>query len=129
MTGIHFGRIREIRMARASAVLCALALAVVCVGRLLPEPSAPAADPTMPVTDKLNKTIENVSRTGPDGKAVQLKDVQGKKATVVVFLSFDCPVSNSYATTLAGLHAAFADKGVGFVGVVPSDDPPAAVAK
>ena len=75
-----------------------------------------------PSTDRLNKTIDDVKFADADVKASSLKDHAGKTATVVVFLSFDCPVSNSYANTLAELHKAYKDKGVGFLAVVPTDE-------
>ncbi|MBA4064772.1 MAG: hypothetical protein C0501_13870 [Isosphaera sp.] len=109
--------------------LVGLALTVLAAGLLSPDPrTGRAADPK-PVTDKLNKAVEGVTLTGPDGKPVSLKDWHGKAATVVVFLSFDCPVSNSYAATLTEMHAAYAAKGVAVVGVVPGEDDRAAVAK
>jgi peroxiredoxin len=73
-------------------------------------------------TDKLNKKIDNVTLTDGAGKSVALYDVKDKKAVVVVFLSFECPVSNSYAPTLADLARNYADKGVAFVAVNSSDD-------
>jgi peroxiredoxin len=87
-----------------------------------------AADPAPP-TDRLNKKIDNVTLTATDGKPAQLHDLADRKAVVLVFLSFDCPVSNHYATTLAELHAVYSGKGVAFVGVVAGDEPPAEVAK
>lgn len=100
------------------------ALALVgLVGTLVAVPGS-AADPA-PSTDRLNKTIDNVKL--PDSGA--LKDRAGKIATVVVFLSFDCPVSNSYAAALADLHKAYSAKGVSFLAFVPTDDEPAKVAK
>jgi peroxiredoxin len=75
-----------------------------------------------PVTDKLNKKIDNVTLQDAAGKAHSLSDLQGQKAVVVVFLSFECPVSNSYAATLAELHRDFGGLGVTFVGVNPGDD-------
>jgi mono/diheme cytochrome c family protein len=51
------------------------------------------------------------------------------KATVVVFLSFDCPVSNSYAAALAELAKEYGAKGVSFVGLCPCDLTPAEVEK
>jgi peroxiredoxin len=87
-----------------------------------------AADPS-PSTDKLNKEIDNVTLSAADGKAAALRDHAGKTATVAVFLSFDCPVSNSYAATLIDLHKTYAEKGVGFVALVPTDDTPEQVAK
>lgn len=100
------------------------ALALVgLIGMLVAVPGS-AADPA-PSTDRLNKTIDNVKL--PDNGA--LKDRAGKVATVVVFLSFDCPVSNSYAATLAELHKTYSAKGVSFLAFVPTDDEPAKVAK
>src|SRR5262249_14315868 len=50
------------------------------------------------------------------------------KAVVVVFLSFECPVSNSYAGTLTELANQYGKGGVAFVGVCPCEDDAAQVA-
>jgi peroxiredoxin len=102
------------RLARF-ALLAALAGAVVAV-------PGTAADPSPVSTDRLNKEIDNVAFADAAGKATSLKEHAGKAATVAVFLSFDCPVSNSYAETLAELHKKYAGKGVGFVAFVPTED-------
>src|SRR4051794_23205176 len=78
--------------------------------------------PEKPDVDKLNKKIDDFSLKTGDGKTWPLSDLKGKKAVVVVFLSFDCPVSNSYAPTLAALHKSYSDRGVSFVAVNASDD-------
>ncbi|MBN9119218.1 MAG: redoxin domain-containing protein [Planctomycetes bacterium] len=109
----------------SAVALVALAAALVGFGGA---GSTWAADPAVS-TDRLNKEIENVTFTDAAGKASSLRDHAGKTATVVVFLSFDCPVSNSYAATLADLHKKYGDKGVGFLAVVPTDDDAAKVAK
>lgn len=114
-----------VRSVRLGFVFAPLALVLAIVGL---RTSATRADPA-PSTDRLNKTVENVTFTDAAANASSLKDVAGKTATVVVFLSFDCPVSNSYAGTLAALHKTYAEKGVGFVAVVPTDDDAAKVAK
>jgi hypothetical protein len=54
-------------------------------------------------------------------------DLTGKAATVVVFLSFDCPMSNSYAQPLSELAKQYDGRGVKFVGVCPCDDSAAQV--
>ncbi len=72
--------------------------------------------------DKLNKKIDNLTFKTADGKAVTLYDSKDKKAVVVVFLSFDCPVSNGYAPVLAALHKVYADKGVAFLAINSTDD-------
>lgn len=117
-------------MTRATCAAGVLVVAVLGAGLLVVGGSSEAAraDEAKPVTDKLGKAIENVTFAA-EGKTVALKDMQGKKATVVLFLSFDCPVSKSYSTTLAELHSAYSSKGVAFVGVVPSEEKPGIIAK
>src|SRR5579885_1557245 len=95
---------------------------------LLAAAGGSAADPTPP-TDRLNKIIDNVALTAADGTTAKLHDLKDPRAVVVVFLSFDCPVSNSYATTLAEMHKTYSGRGVAFLGVVPTDDPLPEVAK
>lgn len=63
------------------------------------------------------------------GKPLDLLSAAGDKATVVVFLSFDCPVSNSYVAPLSALARGYAGRGVKVVGVVPTDEPPEQVRK
>ncbi len=82
---------------------------------------ARAADAPAPLAD--------LSFPAASGKRVAWKDLAGKEATVVVFLSFDCPMSAGYAKPLADLAAASAAKGVAFVALCPTDDVPAAVAE
>lgn len=96
------------------ARLCLVSLALlVGIG------SATADDPP---TDKLNKKIERIPLTATDGTAFDATSLANKKAVVVVFLSFDCPVSTSYSTTLNELSTQYAARGVAFVGVVPSEE-------
>jgi peroxiredoxin len=108
-----------VRSARFTLPVLAVVLALV-------GPQSPAAD--APSTEKLNKAIDNVALADANGKASALKDHTGKAATVALFLSFDCPVSNSYAEALIALHKQFAEKGVSFVAFVP-DTKPETVAK
>jgi peroxiredoxin len=80
-------------------------------------------------TDKINTKIDRLALTTPDGKPFAVTSLQGKKAVVVVFLSFDCPVSTSYCTPLTEMAKGYADKGVAFVGVVAGDEPLDSLAK
>src|SRR5215210_701498 len=77
-------------------------------------------------TDKINKKVEFPALTDAPAQPAPL--AADAKATAVVFLSFDCPVSNSYAAPLTELAAAYAAKGVRVVGVV-AEEPSAALAK
>jgi peroxiredoxin len=76
--------------------------------------------------DKLNKKIDNITLHDPSGTPRSLYDLEGKKAIVVVFLSFECPVSTSYSSVLAELAKTYRDKQVAFVAVDSSDDGDAA---
>ena len=67
--------------------------------------------------------------TNLDGKSVGFNEFRGKTATVVVFVSFECPVANSYAELLNDLAKSNAEKGVKVVLVCPTGDSPEAVAK
>src|SRR5438552_61166 len=79
-----------------------------------------------PVTARLGKKIDNFTLKDANGKAWSLRDVRDRKAVVVVFLSFECPVSNSYAQPLAELYEAYQSRGVAVIGVCPRDEGDAA---
>src|SRR5688572_17887227 len=87
-----------------------------------------SADKPAPGTQPGEK-VPAVTLVGLDGKPAALADLRGKTATVLVFVSFECPVSNSYFAGLGDLAKAHADKGVAVLVVCPSDEPAAAVAK
>jgi peroxiredoxin len=79
---------------------------------------------------KLGQKISDVTLADGAAKQVTLHDLAGTKATVVVFLSFECPVSTSYSPVLAEMAKRYAAKGVNFVGVCASEaETPASVAK
>ena len=71
-------------------------------------------------SDKLGLKIEP-TLIDAAGKTVPLASIKGDKATVVVFLSFDCPNSNSYTPTLLDMQQEFASKGVKFVAISETD--------
>src|SRR6267378_1039446 len=56
------------------------------------------------------------------GKLLPLTELRDKKAIVVVFLSFECPVSTSYLQPLADMAAAFEKQGVVFLGLTTDQD-------
>jgi peroxiredoxin len=78
------------------------------------------------VVDKLNKKIDNITLHDKVGHPRSLYDLKDKKAIVIVFLSFDCPVSTSYSSALAELAKSYRGKQVAFVAVNSSDDGDAA---
>jgi peroxiredoxin/mono/diheme cytochrome c family protein len=90
--------------------------------------AAVAADP-LPSADTIGTKAPAPTLTALDGTAAKFDALRGKAATVVVFVSFDCPVSKSYTTELADLAKAHADTGVAVVLVAPTDEPRDDVAK
>jgi peroxiredoxin/mono/diheme cytochrome c family protein len=76
--------------------------------------------------DKLGKRICGVVFTDVGGKHQPLDDLKGKKAVVVIFLSFECPVSTGYAPVLAELANTYGKRGVAFVGVSVGEEETAA---
>src|SRR5262249_12728687 len=97
---------------------CCLTLALACLAGLAP----PARPDAKPANDKINTKVGNFTLTYVGGRPFALHDVKDARAVVVVFLSFDCPVSNSYAQPLAELHRAYAPKAVAFLRVALADD-------
>lgn len=72
-------------------------------------------------TDKLNKPIHGLRAVGLDKNPVVLTSPEGP-VTVIVFMSFDCPVSNSYAQPLSEMAEQFAEQGVKFYGVFAGEE-------
>ncbi len=84
-------------------------------------PSAkPSPEPAYP-TDKLNKQITNPTVLDSANKETLLFPKEETKGTVVVFLSFECPVSNGYSPTLIEMHKEYSAKGIRFLGVCPNE--------
>lgn len=71
-------------------------------------------------SDKLGKVIEPVLNDGANPKT-KWADVRGEKATVVFFLSFDCPNSTGYTPTILSLFETFNKEKIKFVGVCESE--------
>lgn len=69
-----------------------------------------------PRTTRLGKPIDNISLTDSSGKSWTLHGQKPPKALVAVFLSFECPMSNSYAPLLTELARTYEARGVRFVG-------------
>ncbi|WP_020468158.1 redoxin domain-containing protein [Zavarzinella formosa] len=65
-------------------------------------------------SDKLGKAIEPIL-------PVKWTDVRGEKATVVFFLSFDCPNSTGYTQTMLHLADKFGKEKIKFVGICESE--------
>src|SRR5262245_13996900 len=75
--------------------------------------------PPAPSIDKLGNKVE----LAVQDRGGQPARWTGAKATVVVFLSPDCPVSNSYAEPLTALAREYGPRGVAFVGFSTAGTP------
>lgn len=109
-----------------------LACAVGRAENLVPvPPDAPKGTPEKAASKaKLGQKIPNLKFEDEKGAGFSLHDWAGKKAIVVVFLSFDCPVSNSYCQPLADLAKEYGKHGVAVLGLTPNlDETRAQVAK
>ena len=87
--------------------------------------SANGIEPPTP-TGRLGEKID-VRLTGLDGKPVAIP--KERAAVVAVFMSFECPVSNSYVAALNELARVYGPRRVVFVGILPTADDAAALVK
>ena len=67
---------------------------------------------------RLDKPMRPVEMEDPRGKRLPLETLRGKNATLVAFLSFDCPISNRQIPILRDLANKYGPKGVSVIGVV-----------
>jgi peroxiredoxin len=98
----------------------AVMLGIVLVGGLALRASSqttPAPTGAMP-TATIGKPAPNFILTGPNGRSVSLDRArQGQKATVLMFISTQCPVSNSYNERMIQVAKDYAGKKVCFLGI------------
>ena len=74
-----------------------------------------------PVTEanglEIGSTVESFSLPDTDGKSHTLDSLRGKKGTVIVWLSAQCPVVAAYKDRINEIAAAYKDKGINFIGI------------
>jgi peroxiredoxin/mono/diheme cytochrome c family protein len=85
-------------------------------------PSFASANDKGPSKAKLGATIPNLKFMDEANKVFTLHDLKEPKAVVFVFLSFECPVSNSYCPTLVDMAKEFGKSGVHFIGLTTNED-------
>ena len=69
-------------------------------------------------TVKMDKEIPNFTLKDTTDKEHSLKDLSEKKrATVVIFISTECPVSNDYNERIVALYNDYKDQSVQFIGI------------
>ena len=78
--------------------------------------SADAAKPAA-VAAVMNSVVAPFSLPDTDGKSVKVGDWNKSKATVLMFVATQCPVSNAYNVRMEKLAKDYSAKGVKFVGI------------
>ncbi len=74
--------------------------------------------PSYADTIKIDKEVPNFKLKDVKDKEHALKDLsRDKKATVMMFISTECPVSNDYNERIVALHNDYKDQGVQFIGI------------
>src|SRR5712691_10150244 len=92
--------------------------------------SSPAFAQPQPSQARLGEKMPNLTFKDDKGKTYRLYELENKKAIVLVFVSFECPVSNSYLAPLSEMAGEFGKFGVTIWGLTTNDDDtPAEVAK
>ncbi len=92
---------------------------IVTLGILLAG-APPAHAEEAPSRAKLGEKIPDLAFHDAAGRPITLHGFKDKKAVVVVFFSFECPVSASYAPVLADLARTYGERGVAFLAVCPN---------
>ena len=71
-----------------------------------------------PPTFKLGGKVDNFALRDLKGQSFQFYDVgRGSKATVVMFIATQCPISNDYNPRMAALDREYSAKGIKFIGI------------
>ena len=77
---------------------------------------------TMPMMTSANglevgSTVESFSLPDVDGNTQTLDGLRGKKGTVIVWLSAQCPVVKAYKDRINEIANAYKEKGINFIGI------------
>lgn len=66
---------------------------------------------------EIGATVENFSLADTDGATKSLDELKGKKGTLIVWLSAQCPVVKAYKDRINEVAAEYQAKGIAFVGI------------
>lgn len=68
----------------------------------------------------VGSTLEDFKLTDISGKEQSFTGLEGKKGTVVIFLSAQCPVVKGYNERINQIAADYESKGISFIGLYPN---------
>src|SRR5262249_38674827 len=80
-------------------------------------------------TALLGKPVADISLVSVNGQSCTLHNLNTGKALVVVFFTFDCPVSTSYLPALNALAKKYDGRQVRLAGICPTTDKAQALAR
>ena len=80
--------------------------------------SAPGDPPVDVPPGRIGKVVAPIELRSTTGRAWSLGEAEDAQATVIVFLNFDCPISNRAVPVLNQLADRHGDEAVVFVGLV-----------
>ena len=110
------------------AQLSFLLLLTIISTSLLQTAETPPADkpkltsPAVPRNgDSVRVPLPDIELPAAGGQSVSLKSLCGEQATVLVFISAECPISNGYVPTLNEIAKDYGARGVAVVAVNPND--------
>jgi peroxiredoxin len=66
---------------------------------------------------EIGALVEDFKLTGTDGNEHSLSSLKGKKGSVIIFLSAQCPVVKGYVARINEIAAAYEAKGINFIGI------------
>ena len=68
------------------------------------------------------KKLSDISLSSPFGDKISFSEIKNQKATVLVFLKPDCPLSQNYTLTLNTLYNKYNADDILFTGIIPAHD-------
>ena len=105
-------------MKQALALAALFGLVYALTGLFAQEKGAPETmEQSLSAIIKLNKKMEKITFRTVLGEKKTLEEIGGGNATIVVFLNFQCPISNRYVPELVEMSAIFKDRKVNIIGV------------
>jgi peroxiredoxin len=114
-------------MTRRHAFSLSLAALLVLLGAVIAG-SGRTGDTTL-VAPAIGTVIEDFKLPDTDGKEHSLNSLKGKKGSVLIFISVQCPISNAYNERMEKLAQDYSARGVTIIGVNANNTEPADVVK
>ena len=110
-------------MTRRHVFSLSLAALLVLVGAVIA--GSGRTDDTTLVAPAIGTVIEDFKLPDTDGKEHSLNSLKGKKGSVLIFISVQCPISNAYNERMEKLAQEYSARGVTVIGINANNTEPA----